>query len=91
MSTYIIQVQTMVKEGMESLDVEHKGYITREEYVGKLARHVGVEHATAVYNAMDTDSKGKIEHDDLFRAKLFYYTDLSDEANPLNLMQGPLE
>ena len=50
----------MVKEGMESLDVEHKGYITREEYVGKLARHVGVEHATAVYNAMDTDSKGKV-------------------------------
>ena len=51
----------MVKESLQSMDLEHKGYVTKDEYVRKLARHVGVEHATAVYNAMDTDCKGKVK------------------------------
>ena len=29
--------------------------------------------------------------DELIRAKHFYYTDLSDESNPINLLYGPLD
>lgn len=42
----------------ERADREHKGYITKEEYVKMNTHFVSEEQATA--NAIDTDSKGKV-------------------------------
>ena len=50
----------MSKEGLEQLDLQHQGYITKDEYVKFYARIAGEEQATAVFNAMDIGCKGKV-------------------------------
>ena len=44
----------------ERADHERKGHITKEEYVKMNAHFVSEEQATAMFNAIDTDSKGKV-------------------------------
>ena len=42
------------------MDLQHKGYITKDEYVKMIVKSVGEERAMAIFDAMDTDRKGKV-------------------------------
>ena len=42
------------------------------------------------FDTMDVKKTGKVTHDELLAALLFYYTNIDDEDNPLNFMKGPL-
>ena len=43
----------MSRETLNQMDLQHKGYITLDEYVKLYAKHHGEEHATSIFKAMD--------------------------------------
>ena len=53
-------------------------------------KFLGHDRAAAAFDAMDIRKAGKVTHDKLLAALLFYYTNTEDEINPLNYMKGPL-
>ena len=84
------QVSDMATKTLQQADPEKKGYIAREEYVKIAGKFLGQDRAAAAFDAMDVRKAGKVTHDELLAALLFYYTNTEDEINPLNYMKGPL-
>lgn len=84
------QVSDMATKTLEQVDLEKKGYISKEEYVKIAGKFVGLDRAAAAFDTMDIKKTGKVTHDELLAALLFYYTNVDDEDNPLNFMKGPL-
>ena len=84
------QVSDMATKTLEQVDLEKKGYISKEEYVKIAGKFLGLDRAAAAFDTMDVKKTGKVTHDELLAALLFYYTNIDDEDNPLNFMKGPL-
>ena len=84
------QVSDMATKTLQQADTEKKGYIAKEEYVKIAGKFLGHDRASAAFDAMDIRKAGKVTHDELLAALLFYYTNTEDEINPLNYMKGPL-
>ena len=55
-----IQMERLGKERFSRMDLQQKGYVTRKEYVQMRHSTVGDQLAGAVFDAMDTDRKGKV-------------------------------
>ena len=45
---------------MEEMDLEHKGFITREEYLKMAGKAMGQKRAEAIFDAIDVNHKGKV-------------------------------
>ena len=72
------------------IDTDADGVITLEEF--KLYRkfaNIGEEQAKAVFDAIDTNSDGKISRDEFTEAVVYFYC-YCDPANPCNFLYGPL-
>lgn len=50
----------MCKEFFNEMDLDHDGYITRDELVKLYRKRAGEETALATFKAMDTDNDGKV-------------------------------
>ena len=59
-------MERLGKERFGRMDLQQKGYITRREYVQMRHSTVGDQLAGAVFDAMDTDKKGKVTNVSLF-------------------------
>ena len=75
----------------DAMDLKHDGYFTRDEYIKMNIKRAGEDVAQRTFDKMDTDKDGMVSFDEIMDSKVFYYTDLSDETHPFNLMNGPLE
>ena len=84
------QASDMATKTLEQADLEKKGYISKEEYLKIAGKFVGLDRAAAAFDTMDVKKTGKVTHDELLAAQLFYFTDTDDEDNPLNFIMGPL-
>ena len=55
-------MERLGRETFDRMDLQQKGYITKKEYVKMIASTLGEELAAAVFDAMDTDRKGKVHN-----------------------------
>lgn len=53
-------MERLGRETFGRMDLQQKGYVTRKEYVQIKSNSLGEELAGVLFDAMDTDRKGKV-------------------------------
>ena len=53
-------MERLGRETFDRMDLQQKGYVTKKEYVQMIANTLGEELATAIFDAMDSNRKGKV-------------------------------
>ena len=51
----------MAEDSFGKLDMQHKGYVTKEEYLKIIVPALGEERSSALFDAMDTNHNGKVQ------------------------------
>ena len=79
---------------MQRVDKEKKGHLTKED-AKAIAPKVVKDHdhpkTQAVFDAVDKEKTGKVTHEQVFEAQLFFFTDKEDKDHPYNHIRGPLD
>ena len=73
------------------IDSKKLGYIIREDFLKIYSAHnVEEEHSTRLFESISGRGQGHVTKDGYVNAVLFFFTDLTDESDPRNLVFGTL-